>query len=128
MRKAAPPRDIPPPLEMLCLKALWSLGEGPVSEVRALVAASKPLAYTTVMTLLDRLARKSIVSRRKIGRAFVYSPAISRDAMRRLALKEFLDCYFDGSERKLTEFLRNTSLPEPIAEFEPEAGMDAALL
>ena len=91
MRKPGPPRDIPPPLEMLCLKALWSLGESNVAGVRSRVAETKPLAYTTVMTLLERLARKNVVSRRKVGRAFVYAPNLSRDAMRRLALKEFVD-------------------------------------
>src|SRR5438477_6420254 len=124
MRKPGPPRDIPPPLEMLCLKALWSLGEGNVSDVRSRVAEAKPLAYTTVMTVLERLARRNMVSRRKAGRAFVYSPQMSRDAMRRLALKEFVDCFFDGSEEKLAEFLRRGRMAEPIAEIEPAAGMD----
>ena len=128
MRKPGPPRDIPPPLEMLCLKALWSLGEGNVSDVRTVVTESKPLAYTTIMTVLDRLARRNIVSRRKAGRAFVYAPQISRDAMRRLALKEFLDSFFDGSEEKLAEFLKRSSIVEPIGEIEHEAGLDAALL
>jgi predicted transcriptional regulator len=129
MRKPGPPRDIPPPLEMLCLKALWSLGEGNVGEVRGVVAASKPLAYTTVMTVLDRLARRNIVSRRKSGRAFVYAPQISRDSMRRLALKEFVDGFFDGSEEKLADFLRRGGSIEPAAGIEPESdGMDAALL
>src|SRR5438552_8736345 len=105
MRRASPPRDIPPPLEMLCLKALWSLGEGNVSEVRGAVAESKPLAYTTVMTVLERLAKKNVVSRRKVGRAFVYTRRIAGQAMRRLALKEFVDCYFEGSEEKLATFL-----------------------
>src|SRR5207247_159840 len=106
MRRAGPPRDVPPPLEMLCLKALWSLGEGNVAVVKRVVAESKPLAYTTIMTVLERLARRNLVSRRKVGRAFVYAPNMSRDTMRRLALKEFLDSFFDGSEEKLTKFLR----------------------
>src|SRR3954470_12994601 len=106
MRRPGSPRDIPPPLEMLCLKGLWALGEGNVSQVRGAIADSKPLAYTTVMTLLERLARKNAVSRQKVGRAFVYKPSMTRDAMRRLVLKEFVDCYFDGSEEKLVEFLR----------------------
>jgi predicted transcriptional regulator len=113
---------------MLCLKALWSLGEGNVTEVRGVVAASKPLAYTTVMTVLDRLAKKNVVTRRKVGRAFVYIPEISRDAIRRLALKEFVDCFFDGSEQRLTEFLRRSGVDEPAPELEVNAGMDAALL
>ena len=128
MRRAGPPRDVPPPLEMLCLKALWSLGESKVAGVRSLVAETKPLAYTTVMTLLERLARKNVVSRRKVGRAFVYAPNLSRDAMRRLALKEFVDWYFEGSVEKLAGFLRRPAPVEPVREIEPEAGMDAALL
>jgi BlaI family penicillinase repressor len=128
MRRAAPPRDIPPPLEMLCLKALWSLGEGNVNEVRGVVSASKPLAYTTVMTVLERLAKKNVVTRRKVGRAFVYVPEISRDAIRRLALKEFVDCFFDGSEQRLAEFLRRSGAGEPAPALEVDAAMDAALL
>jgi predicted transcriptional regulator len=113
---------------MLRLKALWSLGEGSVTEVRGVVAASKPLAYTTVMTILDRLAKKNVVTRRKVGRAFVYAPGISRDAIRRLALKEFVDGFFDGSEQRLAEFLRRRGAGEPEAEIVGDAGMDAALL
>jgi predicted transcriptional regulator len=128
MRRAGPPRDVPPPLEMLCLKALWSLGEGNVAGVRGLVAEAKPLAYTTVMTVLERLARKNVVSRRKVGRAFVYAPRMSRDAMRRLALKEFVDCFFDGSEQDLADFLRRPAPAEPAHEIETQASMDAALL
>jgi BlaI family penicillinase repressor len=129
MRKPGPPREVPPPLEMLCLKALWSLGEGNVSEVRNVVSRSKPLAYTTVMTVLERLARRGIVSRAKSGRAFVYAPRISKDAMRRLALKEFVDCFFEGSEAALADFLRRgeTAPAEPDG-LHSGSGMDAALL
>jgi predicted transcriptional regulator len=129
MRKPGPPREVPPPLEMLCLKALWSLGEGNVGQVRKVVSESKPLAYTTVMTVLERLARRGIVSRAKSGRAFVYAPRISRDAMRRLALKEFVDCFFEGSEDALAGFLRGSG-PAPVEPdgVDSDAGMDAALL
>jgi predicted transcriptional regulator len=98
-------RDVPPPLELLCLKSLWSLGEGNVKDVLQMVIQSRSLAYTTVMTVLDRLVRKGKVSRRKVGRAFVYTPVASRDQMRRAALREFLDAFFDGSERELIAFL-----------------------
>jgi BlaI family penicillinase repressor len=128
MRKPGPPRDIPPPLEMLCLKALWSLGEGNVSEVQRIVAESRPLAYTTVMTVLERLARRNVVSRRKSGRAFVYAPHMSRDSIRRLALKEFVDGFFDGSPEKLAEFLRRGEAVEHLPDVSFDHGMDAALL
>ena len=128
MRRAAP-REIPPPLELLCLNALWSLGQGSVKEVRELVAPSRPLAYTTVMTVLERLARRGIVTRRKAGRAFVYAPAVSRDAMRRLALKEFLNSYFESSQRQLLQFLQGESRTEPAAPVALKTnGLDPALL
>jgi predicted transcriptional regulator len=103
---ARTPRDVPPPLELACLKALWSLREGKVRAVQEVVARSRPLAYTTIMTVLDRLVRKGKLNRRKVGRAFVYAPEASRDSMRRAALRELIEGYFDGSEAELLEFLR----------------------
>jgi predicted transcriptional regulator len=100
------PREVPPPLELACLKALWSLQEGKVRAVQEVVARSRPLAYTTIMTVLDRLVRKGKLNRRKVGRAFVYAPEASRDSMRRVALRELIEGYFDGSEAELLEFLR----------------------
>jgi BlaI family penicillinase repressor len=99
-------RDVPPPLELLCLRSLWSLGEGNVKDVQLIVTETRPLAYTTIMTVLDRLVRKGKVSRRKVGRAFVYRPEASRDEMRRTAINELLDGFFDGSESGLIAFLR----------------------
>jgi BlaI family penicillinase repressor len=105
MRRPAPPRDIPPPLELECLKALWALGQGSVREVRQRLVGDKNLAYTTVMTVLDRLEKRGGVSRRKEGRSFIYAPKLSRDALRRLAVKELIDAFFDGSEDALLTFL-----------------------
>jgi predicted transcriptional regulator len=104
MPKAA--REIPPPLELLCLRALWRLEEANVKEVRRVVAATRPLAYTTIMTVLERLVRKGKLRRRKVGRAFTYTPMESRDDMRRIAIRELLDGFFDGSEEQLLVFLR----------------------
>ncbi len=106
-------RRFPPPLELLCLKALWSLHEGKVSDVQRMVAQSRPLAYTTIMTVLDRLVRKGILTRRKVGRSFVYAPQESRDSMRQVAVRELLDGFFDGSQEELLSFLRGLrSQPE----------------
>ena len=83
------------------------------------------------MTLLERLARKGIVSRRKSGRAFLYAPQVERDALRRIALREFLNTYFEGSEERLVEFIeaqRGGRPPQIEAAFEPEPRLDTALL
>jgi predicted transcriptional regulator len=109
-------RDVPPPLELACLKALWQLQEGNVRAVQEVVAISRPLAYTTIMTVLDRLVRKGKLTRRKVGRAFIYSPEASRDTMRRAAVRELLEGFFDSSEAELLRFLRTTAAqPEPVA-------------
>ena len=95
------------------------------------LSGSKPLAYTTVMTLLERLARKGLVSRRKVGRAFLYAPQIPRDTLRRIALREFLETYFDGSEEQLLEFLRRQRFVREESRessFEAEPRLDTALL
>lgn len=105
MRKSAPVRELPPRLELDCLKALWTLGEGNVKQVRDLLAGNRDLAYTTVMTVLDRLARRGGVERRKVGRSFVYVPVLTQDCVRRLAVRELLVCYFDGSAEQLREYL-----------------------
>jgi predicted transcriptional regulator len=122
-------RDIPPPLEMLCLKAMWSLGEGNVKDVREVVGRSRALAYTTIMTVLDRLVRKGKLARQKVGRAYVYSLKASRESMRRAAVRELVDGFFDGSEQELMRFLSGAQRAEaskpPAAE---ETPIDTVLL
>ena len=55
--------EIPPPLELACLTVLWKRGEADVGEVREAMREARPLAYTTVMTVLERLAAKGMVTR-----------------------------------------------------------------
>ena len=64
------------PLEIHVLETLWSRGESNVRDVVSRL--SRPLAYTTVMTTLDRLFKKGLLNRRKSERAFLYSPRLSR--------------------------------------------------
>ena len=121
---------IPPPLELECLKALWTLGEGNVSQVRQELAGTRPLAYTTVMTVLDRLAHKGVISRRKAGRAFLYVPQVSRETLRRVAVRQLVDSFFDGDENALGDWLAGAmQAPDGSqAREEPEAPLDTALL
>ena len=97
-------RELPPRLELECLKALWTLGEANVRDVQG--ALDRPLAYTTVMTVLDRLTRRRCVERKKVGRGFIYSAVLSRDSVRRVALDDLIHCFFDGSEESLHHYLQ----------------------
>lgn len=127
-------RAIPPPLELRCLTALWRLGEANVQAVRDWLAPQKPLAYTTVMTMLDRLTRKGILTRRKVGRSFFYRPTVSEDEIRSLAVRELTESLFDGKPDALLEFLgarpaavHAPAAPDGAAGEEPQR-LDAALL
>lgn len=63
-------------LERQVLDETWRSGEVTVREVYT--AFGENVAYTTLMTTLDRLYKKRLLQRRKDGRAFLYSPAVSR--------------------------------------------------
>lgn len=67
-------------LERDVLRVLWAEGDLAVRDVQARLA--RPAAYTTVMTTLDRLFKKGILSRRPDGRAFHYSPALGPQELR----------------------------------------------
>lgn len=64
------------PLENTVMGILWSNGDSNVRDVADKL--DRPLAYTTVMTTLDRLYKKGLLNRRKLARAFYYSPRWSR--------------------------------------------------
>jgi BlaI family transcriptional regulator, penicillinase repressor len=124
--ETASQREIPPPLELECLKALWVLGEGTVRDVREILVGNRKLAYTTVMTVLDRLEKRGGVSRRKNGRSFLYQPRATQEALRRYAVKELVDQFFGGSEDALRQYLMHPR--EHITPADPADSMDAALL
>lgn len=90
------------PAELRVMKALWELGRGSVAEVRAALGKrGNELAYTTVMTLLGRLATKQAVTVDKEREPFVYAPAYRRESVLRDRLREFVRDVFDGDADSL---------------------------
>ena len=85
------------------MKVLWRLERGTVADVRAEHARlfASDLAYTTVMTLLGRLAAKGAVRVDRARQPFVYRPAFRRDSVVRERLKQFIDSVFDGEAESL---------------------------
>jgi predicted transcriptional regulator len=76
-------------LERQVLEQTWSRDETSVRDVY--VAFGETIAYTTVMTTLDRLYKKHLLERRKDGRAFFYSPAVSRDEFEHVIREDVID-------------------------------------
>lgn len=81
-------------LESDVMEILWARGESSVHDVVEELA--RPLAYTTVMTTLDRLYKKGLLARRKAERAFVYMPRQSREEWERKRADEFLAGFLAG--------------------------------
>src|SRR4030095_397960 len=77
------------PLERQTLEEVWRRGETSVRDI--FVSFEKRIAYTTLMTTLDRLYKKRLLSRRKDGRAFLYSAMVTREAFERGIPEDVLD-------------------------------------
>jgi predicted transcriptional regulator len=83
------------PLEERLLEALWQRGN---ATVRDLVDnACQDLAYTTVMTTLDRLFKKNLLSREAEGRAFRYTPRFTREELHQEVAGEAFRQLLDAS-------------------------------
>jgi len=67
------------PLEQRMLDGLWARGSATVREL--VDGGYRDLAYTTVMTTLDRLFKKGFLTRSEEGRAFRYAPRFSREEL-----------------------------------------------
>ena len=101
---------LPGPREFGILEILWRDGPLSVAEIRDRLPDSPPLAYTTVMTMLDQLHRKNLVRRRKNGRAFQYTAGAQPELVRRSLAATFLAHFFDSDPARLA-----AALPVPAA-------------
>jgi predicted transcriptional regulator len=98
--------------ELRVLKALWTVDAGTVADVRTeLGKRGQDLAYTTVMTLLGRLAAKDAVTVDRTREPFIYKAAQRRESVLRERLREFVREVFDGEADSLVlNLVENESL------------------
>jgi predicted transcriptional regulator len=89
-------------LELDCMKVLWKYPGASVAQVRA--GLSRPLAYTTVMTVLDRMSAKRLVERQKNGRAYLYTAALDLETARRSAVARLAARFFDNDPAALARY------------------------
>ena len=101
----------PASLEMDCLKVLWNQSEASVAEVRA--GLPRALAYTTVMTVLDRMCTKGLVKRRKKGRAWCYSAGLDLETARAQAVRQLVSNLFEADPRALVRYLTGEAALRP---------------
>lgn len=104
------------PLELDCMNTLWPLREATVREIRDRLAERRARAYTTIMTIMDRLARKGVVERRKTGRKYVYRARLSAEEARAHALEQVLQNFFGGSKESMIAQLSGNGHSGDISE------------
>jgi len=102
--------------ELEILKVLWELGPASVREVHRRLCPNDELAFNTVQTLLRIMDDKGLVSHRRQGRTFVYTPHYSRER----ATSRFLQQVFDGAiDQVVVSMLSATdSSPEELRQLE----------
>lgn len=120
--------------ELKCMKALWFQGARTVRDVHRVLQADHPLAYTTVLTVMDRLTRKGFLARTRRGKAHTFLPRCSFEESRSRAVAELIRTWFDGSDDQLATFLTGAPpqpapvLSQPNEKVEPRPQLNEHLL
>jgi BlaI family penicillinase repressor len=92
-------------LQLSILGVLWERGEATTQDVWESVSQERPLALTTVATLLSRLERKRVLTHRQEGRQYVYRATVTRAEVRRSKIQELTDSLFGGDSAALVSHL-----------------------
>jgi BlaI family penicillinase repressor len=87
------------------LEVLWKVERSTAREVADALADERGWAYSTVKTMLDRMLKKGLVSARRVGNVWEYTPAIPRVDAQRGAWRRFVDTVFDGAMAPALRFL-----------------------
>jgi BlaI family transcriptional regulator, penicillinase repressor len=82
--------------QLAVLRVLWERAEATVAQVQGALLADRPLAATTIATLLSRLEKRGIVAYRIEGRQYVYRAVLSENDARQHALGEVTKGLFEG--------------------------------
>lgn len=94
-----PESEHPTELELEILKVLWDESPLPVREVRARLEsnAGRTLAHSSVITMLNIMHRKRLVTRKKEGKAFLFSPKVQKKRVTGQMMTDLVKRAFDGS-------------------------------
>ena len=112
VRKESPDKKLTP-LETLIMNALWDESPAAVKQVQGRLKSVKPMAYSTVLTMMRILRDKGFLVSDRQGKADLYRPVVSRDDAGRRSLGEVIDSFFSGSaEALVSQLLDSRSLSD----------------
>jgi BlaI family transcriptional regulator, penicillinase repressor len=108
MLMARPTSKYPTELELEILKVLWRIGPAAGREIRDALAATRDLAYTSVMTMLNIMTRKKYLKRCKVKGGFIYEARVSEQSTSGRMVRDLVDRAFAGSPSALMLSLLET--------------------
>ena len=101
------------PQELAIMKVVWKLETATVRDVFEHLQSRRPVAYTTVLTMMKILEQKGYVKKTRDDRAFVYRASRPRSQVIGGMVREFVDRVFDGASRPmLLHLVQQTKLSE----------------
>jgi predicted transcriptional regulator len=105
------------PLELDIMKAVWRHNPITVRDVQVAIQPDRPLAYTTVMTVMHRLHLKGFLNRTLRTKAHYYEPRVEFTDVRDAVVSGVIRHFFRGSRDEFVQFLENddVALPEVSA-------------
>jgi predicted transcriptional regulator len=105
MVRAKAPDRLLTEVELELMNIVWELGGGTVADVLARLPAERPLAYTSVATMLRILEQKGVLASKKEGRGHFYRPLIERTSYQAFTLAQVVDKVFGGEPLALARRL-----------------------
>ena len=91
--------------EMEVLHHVWDLGEASVADVHERILDERDVAYTTVMTVMKKLADKGYLTYHKEGRSYIYAPDRQPNDVQHSLLHRLMEKVFHGSPTALVQTL-----------------------
>ena len=109
MSDSSAERQKPSELEMQVLSVLWSGGPATVREILDRLPDGKQRAYTTVLTVMQGMSRKGLVTHSQDGATYIYSPAVERHEVVQPLMQTLLQNVFGGDPRQVVQTLLDST-------------------
>jgi predicted transcriptional regulator len=118
---ARPPSQQPTDGELELLAFLWEHGPTPLRQICSGLRHRRPVATTTVATMLGVMLGKGLVARTSGPRGYLWSAAVSRQAATNSLVGKLVDRMFDGSAQRLVAHLIESGEFSPAEQAEIES-------
>jgi BlaI family penicillinase repressor len=96
-------------LQRAVMELVWQLGEASVHQVRDRLSRKKKLAYTTVLTAMQKLEKAGWLRHRTEGKSYIYLPTRTREQAGDKSVRKFMERVFDGDALLMFQHLMRQS-------------------